>query len=98
MYKLCLVSSFKWKDHILTNCNIRSLTRAAKADNENETEATCGPNYCIALTGEVRTIIQILIKPCAFKMAKCMLDEQAKKKFEIFSCGMILSLHPRSSS
>ena len=34
------------------------------------------------LAGEVHTIAETLIKPCAKDMATCMLDEKSAEKFE----------------
>jgi hypothetical protein len=35
-------------------------------------------SYCIALAGEIHTIAETLIKPCAIEMAEFMLDDQVE--------------------
>jgi hypothetical protein len=56
------------------------MVKSSKTDNESATKASYRVSYRTALAGEVHTIAETLIKPCAIEMAPCVLGQQSKKK------------------
>uniref|UniRef100_K7FCX8 DUF4371 domain-containing protein n=1 Tax=Pelodiscus sinensis TaxID=13735 RepID=K7FCX8_PELSI len=58
------------------------MSKIAKADNENATEASYKVSYHISLAREAHTIGESLVKPCAKDIVMCMLDQESSKKAE----------------
>uniref|UniRef100_K7FH88 BED-type domain-containing protein n=1 Tax=Pelodiscus sinensis TaxID=13735 RepID=K7FH88_PELSI len=80
-YKDKNISFFKQKLESLEKSKL-FMSKIAKSDNENATEASYKVSYCISLAEEAHTIGESLIKPCAKDIVMCMLDQESSKKVE----------------
>uniref|UniRef100_K7FP96 DUF4371 domain-containing protein n=1 Tax=Pelodiscus sinensis TaxID=13735 RepID=K7FP96_PELSI len=80
-YKDKDISFFKQKLESLEKSKL-FMSKIAKSDNENATEAPYKVSYRISLTEEAHTIGESLIKPCAKDIVMCMLDQESSKKVE----------------
>uniref|UniRef100_K7FPI3 BED-type domain-containing protein n=1 Tax=Pelodiscus sinensis TaxID=13735 RepID=K7FPI3_PELSI len=80
-YKDKDISFFKQKLESLEKSKL-FMSKIAKSDNENATEASYKVSYRISLAEEAHTIGESLIKPCAKDIVMCMLDQESSKKVE----------------
>uniref|UniRef100_K7G7S0 HAT C-terminal dimerisation domain-containing protein n=1 Tax=Pelodiscus sinensis TaxID=13735 RepID=K7G7S0_PELSI len=78
-YKDKDIRFFKQKLELLEKSKL-FMSKIAKSDNENATEASYKVSYRISLAEEAHAIGESLIKPCAKDIVMCMLDQESSKK------------------